>query len=554
MNYATQLRQQNKMLVEMQNAIDSLANSMKGFTEKEKEFTKETKKAKEQQEKLNKELVTREETLSKAFEKLKEGGLEVKKFEIFSKKSFRAFIDAGGNAFDFFDLALSSANQRVKIFGVEAALARKVMYGFFPPGMFRLVNKISTSFRFLGGIFRKTGEDGENIDNIFKKMARGLISLPKLMKMKKGDFDITSKIKSGFEETKRIGRVSKGFGVAIGKEKERVRDAGRQMAKGKITEDEFTKIREAAQEQIKLLEEARDKSIETSRIGKFTNKFIKGLKAAPKFIGKALLFFAKIMLYATLFLAIAYILWKTVGKTIIEALQAAWPAIEMAGSFIVTSIMMIWDGVQKIFYGFFGEDGSLNDVIQGVIDIFLGVVALSLSVAGTLLVALGGFVIEFIKIGLTKLVAFLTDAFSSLEGFLKAIPIILLVVGGIVAFIMGAPVWLAVTIGLVLYKVAAFLIEKFANIVPGFSTGGTSMGGMAVVGEKGPELVSLPRGSRVYSNAKSRQMTKASNVNNFNITINAKDTSKSEMRRIAKEIGNMINKEVNRGVSSSTTR
>ena len=80
------------------------------------------------------------------------------------------------------------------------------------------------------------------------------------------------------------------------------------------------------------------------------------------------------------------------------------------------------------------------------------------------------------------------------------------------------------------------------------------MGGMAVVGEKGPELVSLPRGSRVHSNAKSRQMTKASNVNNFNITINAKDTSKSEMRRIAKEIGNMINKEVNRGVSSSTTR
>ena len=43
-------------------------------------------------------------------------------------------------------------------------------------------------------------------------------------------------------------------------------------------------------------------------------------------------------------------------------------------------------------------------------------------------------------------------------------------------------------------------------------------------------------------------------TNNINVTINAKDTSRAEMRRIAKEIGNMINKEVNRGVSSSTTR
>jgi len=69
-------------------------------------------------------------------------------------------------------------------------------------------------------------------------------------------------------------------------------------------------------------------------------------------------------------------------------------------------------------------------------------------------------------------------------------------------------------------------------------------------------LVNLPRGSRVHSNADSRKMVGSggSVVNNISVTINAKDTSKSEMRRIAKEIGNMINKEINRGVSSSTTR
>ena len=103
-----------------------------------------------------------------------------------------------------------------------------------------------------------------------------------------------------------------------------------------------------------------------------------------------------------------------------------------------------------------------------------------------------------------------------------------------------------------LYKIAAWTIKKFADIVPGFATGGTSMGGMAVVGEKGPELVSLPRGSRVHSNAKSSQMTKASNVNNFNITINAKDTSNAELRRIADQVGRMVSEKINRRTSSNT--
>ena len=539
----------------MQTAITTLADSMKGFNQKQKEFTKETKKAKQQQKELNKELVTREETLSKAFGKLKEGGLEVKKFEIFSKKSFKAFIDAGGNAFDFFDLALSSTNQRVKIFGVEAALARKVMYGFLPPGMFRLVNKLSTSFRFLGGIFRKTGEDGENIDNVFKKMMRGLLSFPKILKLTNKDFGNTfKKMKGVFTDPKGAFQRDKKMRGGIKKQEKKIRDLRRGMARGTIPQAQGDKQLQKALDKLNKMNKSRTKILEKSKMGKFFIAVEKAPKAVMGFIAKATRFFLKATLYFTLFLTIAYILWKTVGKTIIDALKAAWPAIKMAGSFIVASIMMIWGGVQKIFHGFFGEDGSLSDVIQGVIDIFLGVVGFALSVAGTLLVALGGFVIEFIGIGISKLISFFTDAFSSMEGFLKALPIILLVVGGIVAMILGAPVWLALTIGIVLYKVAAFLIKKFADIVPGFSTGGTSMGGMAVVGEKGPELVSLPRGSRVHSNAKSRQMTKASNVNNFNITINAKDTSKSEMRRIAKEIGNMINKEVNRGVSSSTTR
>ena len=87
-----------------------------------------------------------------------------------------------------------------------------------------------------------------------------------------------------------------------------------------------------------------------------------------------------------------------------------------------------------------------------------------------------------------------------------------------------------------------------------FASGGMVNDGMAIVGEKGPELVSLPRGSRVHSNSNSKRMASSGTVNNFNITINAKDSSKAEMRRMADEIGRMISAKINRSTSSSTLR
>jgi len=76
---------------------------------------------------------------------------------------------------------------------------------------------------------------------------------------------------------------------------------------------------------------------------------------------------------------------------------------------------------------------------------------------------------------------------------------------------------------------------------------------MAVVGERGPELVSLPKGSRVHSSAESKKMASSSNVvnNNVSVTINAKDTSDAELRRIADQVGNMITNKLNRTTSSS---
>ena len=86
----------------------------------------------------------------------------------------------------------------------------------------------------------------------------------------------------------------------------------------------------------------------------------------------------------------------------------------------------------------------------------------------------------------------------------------------------------------------------------GFADGGVTKGGISLVGERGPEIVRMPTGSRVHSNTESKQMLKGSGgvTNNFNITVNAKDTSDAEMRRMAEQLGKMIGNKMNRMTSA----
>ena len=101
--------------------------------------------------------------------------------------------------------------------------------------------------------------------------------------------------------------------------------------------------------------------------------------------------------------------------------------------------------------------------------------------------------------------------------------------------------------------VKTFLGGARDRIKGAFADGGTvSQSGLQLVGERGPELVTLPKGSRVHSNKDSGAMLRGNSVvNNVNVTINAKDTSDAELRRIADQVGNMITNKMNRSVSSS---
>ena len=92
----------------------------------------------------------------------------------------------------------------------------------------------------------------------------------------------------------------------------------------------------------------------------------------------------------------------------------------------------------------------------------------------------------------------------------------------------------------------------------GRATGGiVRIGETTLVGENGPELVKLPAGSKVFTNTRTKQMTRSNSLNNnntINITINAKDTSDAEMRRIAEKIGRLVNNSINRNTGMSGIR
>ena len=83
-----------------------------------------------------------------------------------------------------------------------------------------------------------------------------------------------------------------------------------------------------------------------------------------------------------------------------------------------------------------------------------------------------------------------------------------------------------------------------------FASGGVSSGGLAIVGERGPELVRLPSGARVHSNAESRRMGGST----INVHVNGRvGASDSEIRDIANKVAREINLSMNRSAHTTGT-
>jgi hypothetical protein len=300
------------------------------------------------------------------------------------------------------------------------------------------------------------------------------------------------------------------------------------------------------EDQIKYYDQVLENGTKAEKVGAFLKKFA---MQAGRFLLMASMY---ILLFSFLFIFIKKF-FEANSERIKEFYGMVSGIFEWLLGTVVSGVIDTISGISAVISGLL--EGDVGKIFSGVIDIVWGLLQV---LGGVALTALAGALSVIGAVGYSLLMQGIEwgKGFFKADTFLKRI-------GDLIALVLAAkallfiisllPVSLPFIIVAALGVVIFAAVRKIISAIPGFAEGGVSAGGLAVVGEKGPELVNLPKGSRVHSNTDSRKMT-GSTVNNFNITINARDSSKAEMRRMADEIGRMISSKINRSTSSSTLR
>ena len=311
------------------------------------------------------------------------------------------------------------------------------------------------------------------------------------------------------------------------------------------------------------LQEQREKLKE--KWGKFSDKVGKKLKKFNDWRSKfnfraAGRVFLRVMGILIKF-AVAFFLLVFIFKALKldKVLKGIWDTIVIMVKAIIYGVGKVIEGVGNIIGGIIDVYNSIESIIEegnfaplfealwrigkGVLQILFGIVW---TVVGPILEYYVGF-FKYILFG--WLTSFYTDSMETGQKLLSTLTLIATMIGVIYTFI-------AMPFGLAAILVAAVVaaIGLFAQhlIRGGMATGGVASGGLTLVGERGPELVNLPSGSRVYNNNESRQL--ATGMTN-NITVNVKGricASDAELREIAQKVGRMINLELNRTTSTRT--
>lgn len=159
-------------------------------------------------------------------------------------------------------------------------------------------------------------------------------------------------------------------------------------------------------------------------------------------------------------------------------------------------------------------------------------------------------------VAVVKVIKELNDTAGAIKGFfdtfdksaLKTTAIILGVVAGLIALaaliavIIGKSSEVEKTMNSIGNSVGSLTgsvdqVQNNYKNVPRYARGTTfHPGGMALVGEEGPELVALPAGSRVYTASQSRGMMQGAVSNTYYVTIDAKSVKEfDDIVRIANQ-------------------
>tara|TARA_R100001082_G_scaffold110877_2_gene92193 strand:- start:11014 stop:13266 length:2253 start_codon:yes stop_codon:yes gene_type:complete len=579
-------------------------------------------------------------------------------------KGFSKYTELGGNTMEYLAEFLTSSREELTIFGMEAAKARKVLYGFAPPGTFRVLNKFSSVLQFVGGTYRKMGDDGKNAREEIKKLKKAMIVAeaegsteeveaftkqikaledsmnPSLVSnffgtimkatripMPKGNiFDVlmnTGKQLAGMDKTKGVdslqdfaarfaGGHEAGDFLTGGRKKrarmvqergERFLQSGQYAATGQsfmfgkgakasregfkalqehmelynnYIKDIISEIKEVeagtkttgtvkvwdeatqthvdkqldAEAMQEILEEQLDNKQDLEETMLTNHPYYRKMKKFQKFamgIGsvlKTFLSFAIKMTFGFMLLALGIVaIVKVIGPTFMSAFEGMRDTLSLFFNFFYEGLNEVWEGAQALWSAVF-EGGSFDEAVNAIVKIAVGLLQTAIGFIGVMIplavVTLGKLAYAIYKRGKEFF-------FSTSVKWQKKVGVALAIV-----------VFFVATFWFKLYLfpaiIVALMVYALGKMLGFYQTGGVVNKPMQIVGEKGPEIAALPRGTRVYNNADSRRIAKSSGrgtVNNYNITINAKDTSDKEMRRIAAQIGKMINREVNRGTSSS---
>ena len=203
---------------------------------------------------------------------------------------------------------------------------------------------------------------------------------------------------------------------------------------------------------------------------------------------------------------------------------------------------LVWEGLSSIVEGF--RTGDFFKVLEGVAYILGGLAVAALTVLATVVVGALTLIYSVIKGTIGALLERMSSSFS------KALSTIFYIAAGIallVAFLGGG--FIAVMISALIAGIG-YLIEKFLP----FADGGTvPRTGPALVGEKGPELVKLPAGARVFSNKDSKNMVSGGGTTN-NITVQVSGrvgASDQEIKDIARKVSREIGLQMNRTGSTA---
>lgn len=267
-----------------------------------------------------------------------------------------------------------------------------------------------------------------------------------------------------------------------------------------------------------------------------------------------------------------------VGKIILGiALVAAAISLVVAGTIAAPIIIAAAIGLALIAVGkFFMTFGSTIEngilfVVESILGLMIAFNLARLELQKFILDSIINYVTWYIKNVVKVMTALWNVAIATknaIIGFVSSIPSLIFglgqtisgiaqtiidgIIGGITYLFVELPSQMATQLAAIMPSVD---VPDFGlgGVTQYFASGGVVNSPFQVVGEEGPELVKLPRGSRVFSNNQSRSMLSGS-TNNITVQVSGRvGASDSEIRDIARKVAKEINTQMNR-TSSTVVR